>query len=94
MPGSVFELSTVTGRRTNKCLCAYKCGELYASPRLIGMSDVEAMLCATYDGVSCLMAGKHVLVSVAWMIKEKPRMACDLRKFVDMAQKATSTTEQ
>jgi hypothetical protein len=58
------------------------------------MSDVEAMLCAAYDGVSCLMAGKHVLVSVEWMIKEKPRMADDLRKFVGMAQKATSTTEQ
>ena len=95
MPESLFELSTAAGRKTRKCLCAYKDGELYASPRLIGMSDCEAMLCVTYDGLRCLMTAKnHVLVSVAWMMKEKPTLAVDLQKFVDIARKATSSEEE
>ena len=94
MPESVFELSTGAGRRTRKCLCAYADGELYASPRLIGMSDTEAMLCVIYDGFRCLMTAKnHVLVSVAWMMKEKPRLADDLQKFAEIARKATRSEE-
>jgi hypothetical protein len=94
MPESLFELSTGAGRKTTKILCAYKDGELYSSPRLIGMSDTEAMVCVTYDGLPCLMTGKYqVLVSVAWMMKEKPSLADDLQKFVDMAHKATSSEE-
>ena len=87
----VFEISIGQGRKAKKCACAYRDGNLYASPRLIGMSDMEAALCVLHDGMGVTQTCLGVVVPVWWMIKERPKFADDLNKFSEMASDLTSS---
>jgi hypothetical protein len=84
----VFEVSSGFGRGKKTCVCAYKGGELYASPKIIGMTDMAAMMCMGYDGLSCLMTESGLVSPVSWMMKEKPDLADDLEKFCEMAERS------
>lgn len=87
----VFEISSGHGRKTKRCACAYRNGVLHASPRLIGMSDMEAALCVMHDGLCVTQTSLGVVVPVWWMAKERPKFADDLNKFSEMASDLTSS---
>lgn len=82
----VFELSTGTGSNKLKCLFAVAKEEVFTSPKVIGMADMEAYLRVMQDGMSLVLHEKHVLVPISWMIKEKPQFADDLRKLSEIAR--------
>jgi hypothetical protein len=87
----VFEISSGEGRKARRCACAYRDGKLYASPNLIGMSDMEAALCVAHDGMDITQTCLGVVVPVWWMIKERPKFTDDLNKFSEMADELTSS---
>ena len=82
----VFEISFGCGRKKKTCVCAYKDGELYASPKIIGMSDMYAMMCMGYDALSFTMTEEGLVSPVSWMMKERPHLADELQKFCEMAE--------
>jgi hypothetical protein len=52
------------------------------------MTDVAAMMCMGYDGLSCVMTESGLVAPVWWMIKEKPNLTDDLQKFSEIAERS------
>lgn len=50
-------------------------GEVFLPPGVIGMTEMNAVMCAGYDGTDMLLRKNHVYVSVEWLKQEKPELA-------------------
>ena len=44
---------------------------VFISPRVVGMSDMEAVLCCGFDGTPMVTAYKYVLVPTEWLVRER-----------------------
>jgi hypothetical protein len=61
---------------------------VFISPRVVGMSDMEAVLCCGYDATPMVTAYKYVLVPTEWLRRERRLSGAvvqGIRKMVEMS---------
>jgi hypothetical protein len=47
-------------------------GTIYLPPAIAGVSEMEMLLCAGYDGIQAILDGKHAYYPADWIAREFP----------------------